>query len=104
MTCEEKPKVLQELQQIPSESPGCESTDSHKWDNKMEIQRHFSGKTDLEINEAHEAAAYYDRVIDYYNKGEYEKVWEIVDKAQSLGYQISKKFLKVLRKASGREK
>ncbi len=104
MACEEKPKVLQEPQQIPSESPGCESTDSHQWDNKMEIQHLLSGKTDLEINESHEATTYYDQVIACYNKGEYDKVWEIIDKAKSLGYQIPKKFLKALRKASGREK
>ncbi len=49
-------------------------------------------------------AAYYDRAIAYYSKGEYEKVWEDVYKAQSLGYQVPKKFLKALRKASGRER
>lgn len=104
MAYEEKSEVLQEPHKIPSESPGCESTDSHKWDNKMEIQHLLSGKTDLEINESHEATTYYDQVIAYYNKGEYEKVWEIIDEAQSLGYQISKKFLNALRKVSGRQK
>jgi len=73
MTCKEKSQVLQEPQQTPSEpsqetplkeseeatevtaeieseSPGCYGTDSHKWDNKMEVQRLLSGKPDLEIN------------------------------------------------------
>jgi hypothetical protein len=104
MSCEEKPKVLPEPQQIPSESPGCKSTDSHQWDNKMEIQHLLSGKTDLEINESPEAAIYYEQAIACYNKGEYEKVCEIIEKAQSLGYQIPKKILKALRKASGTEK
>ena len=48
------------------------------------------------------AAAYYDRANAYYNKGEYEKVWEDINRARSLGYRIPKKFLKALRKVSGR--
>ena len=48
------------------------------------------------------AAAYYDRAHAFYNKGEYDKVWEDIGKARSLGYQIPKKFLKALRKVSGR--
>lgn len=48
------------------------------------------------------AAAYYDRANSYYNKGEYEKVWEDIDRARSLGYQVPKRFLKALRKVSGR--
>jgi CheY-like chemotaxis protein len=37
--------------QIESESLGCDGSDSHKWDNKMEVQRLLSGKPDLEIVE-----------------------------------------------------
>ena len=48
------------------------------------------------------AAAYYDRANAFYNKGEYDKVWEDIHKARSLGYQVPKKFLKALRKVSGR--
>jgi len=50
------------------------------------------------------AAAYFDRANSFYNKGEYEKVWDDIGKAQSLGYQVPKKFLKSLRKVSGRER
>lgn len=50
------------------------------------------------------AAAYYDRANAYYNKGEYEKVWEDIDRARSMGYRIPKKFLRSLRKVSGRER
>ena len=50
------------------------------------------------------AAAYFDRANSFYNKGEYDKVWEDISKAQSLGYHIPKKFLKSLRKVSGRER
>ena len=78
MTRKEKSQVLQEPQQTPSEpsqetplkeseearevtaeieskSPGCDGPDSHKWDNKMEVQRLLSGKPDLEIKGTPEA-------------------------------------------------
>ena len=48
------------------------------------------------------AAAYYDRANAFYNKGEYDKVWDDIHKARSLGYQVPKKFLKALRRVSGR--
>ena len=63
MSTEEKPQVpeesqktsLEEAQETPSEieseSQGCEGPNSHKWDNKMEVQRRLSGKPDLEIIE-----------------------------------------------------
>jgi hypothetical protein len=38
-----------------SESSGCDVPDSHKWDNKMEVQRLLSGKPDLEIKYTPEA-------------------------------------------------
>ena len=37
--------------EIESESPECIGSDSHKWGNKMEVQRALSGKPDLEIAE-----------------------------------------------------
>jgi len=49
------------------------------------------------------ALAYNNRGIAYYKSGEYEKSWENVHKAQSLGYQIPEEFLTLLREASGRE-
>jgi hypothetical protein len=78
MTCKEKSQVLQEPLQTPSEpsqetplkeseeatevtaeieseSPGCYGPDSHKWNNKMEVQRLLSGKPDLEIKGTPEA-------------------------------------------------
>ncbi len=48
------------------------------------------------------AAAYYDRANVFYNKGEYDKVWEDINRARSLGYRVPKRFLKSLRKVSGR--
>lgn len=41
--------------EIESESSGCDGSDSHKWANKMEVQRLFSGRPDLEIKGAPEA-------------------------------------------------
>ena len=41
--------------EIESESPGCDGSDSHKWANKMEVQRLLSGKPDLEIKRTPEA-------------------------------------------------
>ena len=41
--------------EIESESQGCDGPDSHKWDNKMEVQRLLSGKPDLEIKGTPEA-------------------------------------------------
>jgi hypothetical protein len=78
MTCKEKSQVLQEplrtpsepsqetplkeseeatevTAEIESESPGCYGPDSHKWNNKMEVQRLLSGKPDLEIKGTPEA-------------------------------------------------
>ena len=70
MNNEEKPQVpeesqktsLEEAQEVPeeieSESPGCDGPNSHKWDNKMEVQRRLSGKPDLEITGTPEANVY----------------------------------------------
>ena len=48
------------------------------------------------------AVAYAERALVYYLKREYDKAWEDVHKAESLGQQI--RFLKGLREASGRKK
>jgi hypothetical protein len=50
------------------------------------------------------ADAYYFRGIAYYFKREYAKSWEDINKAQSLGAEISQGFLEDLRKASGIQK
>jgi len=61
MSTEEKLQVPKELQkisleeakevpeEIESESQTCDGPNSHKWDNKMEVQRRLSGKPNLEI-------------------------------------------------------
>ncbi len=57
----------------------------------------------LEIN-PRDAPAYNNRGIAYYHKGQYDKAWKDVHKAQDLGHKIHPRFLKALRKASGRQK
>ena len=47
-----------------------------------------------------DARAYYERGLVYYNKGEYDKAWQDVHKAQSLGYQVPPEFLSLLSEAS----
>lgn len=48
--------------------------------------------------------AYVNRASVYFKKGKYEKAWEDVHKAQSLGYKVDTEFLKNLREASGKER
>jgi len=50
------------------------------------------------------AGAYINRGVSYFDKGQYDKAWEDVYKAQDLGHKIHPRFLKDLRKASGRQK
>ncbi len=57
----------------------------------------------IEINPRF-AKAILSRGMTYYFKGEYDKAWEDVYKAQSLGYQVHPGFLKALREASGRQR
>jgi tetratricopeptide (TPR) repeat protein len=50
------------------------------------------------------AGAYYNRGIAYFHKNEYNKSWEDVRKAESLGCKFNVSFLESLKKVSGREK
>ena len=47
-----------------------------------------------------DARAYYERGLVYYNKGEYDKARQDVQRAQSLGYQVPPEFLKLLSETS----
>ena len=55
----------------------------------------------LELN-PNLAYAYYNRAVAYCSKREYEKSWKDVERARSLSYRIPRKFLDLLRNASGR--
>jgi len=86
MIREEKPHVLKGPQQTISEAV-----------QKTSFTRPIQTNPRL-------AAAYYDRANAFYNKGEFEKAWEDIDRARSMGYHIPKKFLRSLRKVTGRER
>jgi tetratricopeptide (TPR) repeat protein len=47
---------------------------------------------------------YYNRGIAYFYKKDYDKSWQDVHKAESLGYKFDVDFIKSLKKASGRER
>jgi len=49
------------------------------------------------------AGAYYNRAMAYFYKNNYERCWQDVHKAESLGLKFSANFLESLRKSSGRQ-
>lgn len=59
-------------------------------------------KKSIELNPLN-PVAYYNRGRTYCIKGQHDKAWNDVEKVQALGFQIDPEFLKILRKASGRE-
>lgn len=52
----------------------------------------------LETN-PYNARIYYERALVYYNKGEYDKAWQDIQRAQSLGYEVPTEFLQLLSEA-----
>jgi len=56
----------------------------------------------IEINPK-DAEVYTNRAVAYYNKREYDKAWEDVRKAESLGLEVDPELLKAVRQASGRQ-
>src|SRR4030042_1535754 len=50
------------------------------------------------------ASAYYYRGHIYHYNGEYEKAWEDIKKARSLGYKVPSEFLKNLKEAYEKQK
>jgi hypothetical protein len=49
------------------------------------------------------AEAYYNRGVTYQREGQYDKAWEDVHEAHSLGFEVDLGLLKHLREASGRQ-
>ena len=56
----------------------------------------------IELNPRY-AEVYNNRAVTYYLQEQYDKAWEDVYKAQSLGKQVHPGFIKALREASGRQ-
>ena len=50
------------------------------------------------------AVAHFQRAGIYAYKGDYDKAWEGIHKAQSLGHEIDPRVIENLKKISGREK
>ncbi len=50
------------------------------------------------------AGGYSNRGLAYFHKNDYDKSWQDVHKAESLGCKFSANFLESLKKVSGREK
>jgi hypothetical protein len=48
--------------------------------------------------------AYGNRAVAYYGKGDHERAWQDVHKAQQLGHEVPASFLDKLRRASGRSR
>jgi len=57
----------------------------------------------IEVNPDY-ADAYNNRAVVYFKKQEYFRSWEDVHRAQALGCEVEPQLIKVLKKASGREK
>ncbi|MHC4207911.1 MAG: tetratricopeptide repeat protein, partial [Planctomycetota bacterium] len=57
----------------------------------------------IELN-PQSAKAYYNRAVVFCGMKEYDKAWQDIHQAQSLGFQAPAGFLQILRKDSGREK
>ena len=74
------------------------------YENKGHYDKAISDYTKaIELNPKLERA-YINRGVSYFCIREYENAWDDVYKAESLGEQAHPKFLKMLRKASGRRK
>ena len=61
----------------------------------------YSKAIELDPNDGE---TYYFRAISYYFTKEYDKAWDDVHNAESLGYKVFPGFIEDLQKASGREK
>lgn len=55
-------------------------------------------------NNPQNARAYYERGLVYYEMGQYDKAWQDVRKAQSLGYDVPADLLRLLSEAQQTQK
>jgi len=73
--------------------------------NEAEMDGVISVFSETIKNNPEYAGAYYNRAIAYfYYQNNYEKCWQDVHKAESLGLKFSPDFVQALKKASNREK
>lgn len=72
--------------------------------NEQEMNNIISVFSDAIKKDPNYAGAYYNRAIAYFYKNNYERSWQDVHKAESLGSKFSVEFLESLKKASHRDK
>ncbi len=73
--------------------------------NEMEMDGIISIFSQAIENNPNYGGAYYNRAIaHFYYQNDYEKCWQDVHMAESLGYKFSANFLSALKEASRREK
>lgn len=70
---------------------------------EMDMDKIISVFSETIKNNPNYAGAYYNRAMAYFYKNNYERCWQDVHKAESLGLKFSAKFLASLRKSSGRQ-
>jgi hypothetical protein len=70
--------------------------------NELEMNSIISVFSEVLKKDPNYPGAYYNRAIAYYYKKDYERSWQDVHKAESLGYVFSANFIKSLQKASHR--
>ncbi len=92
----EKPKIALEANSIADTKPI--PIDQKEIDNIIAV---FSEAIKKNPNYA---GGYYNRGIAYFHKNDYDKSWQDVHKAESLGCKFNANFLESLKKVSGRKK
>ncbi|MFH1640945.1 MAG: tetratricopeptide repeat protein, partial [Candidatus Omnitrophota bacterium] len=76
----------------------------HLYRNKNELTQTISDYSNSIKLNPNNGEIYYYRAVCYMFTKEYDKSWEDVHKAQSLGFEVFPGFIQDLQKASGRDK
>ena len=88
----------------PKQSQPLPPTTAKNFVDPKELDSTISVFSEAIKNDPNYAGAYYNRSIAYFYKNEFDKSWQDVHKAMSLGCKFNPDFLELLRRASGKEK
>ena len=80
------------------------ATDAQFFVDPKELDSIISVFSEAIKRDSNYAGAYYNRAKAYFYKNEFDKSWQDVHKAESLGYKFNADFLELLKRASGKEK
>ena len=80
------------------------ATDAHVFVDPKELDSVISVFSEAIKRDSNYAGAYYNRAKAYFYMNEFDKSWQDVHKAESLGCKFSADFLELLKRASGKEK